>query len=310
MNQTLLEDYLNSRKKLINKHLDLYLSTLVLSFELEGEGIKKPSKVLSDSMKYSVIGGGKRLRPILALAGTEFANGDIKNTIPTACALELIHTQSLIHDDLPIMDNDDFRRGQSSNHKVFGEPIALLAGDALLAYAFELIATQTPLEVEPQIILKVISEIAGSAGFKGICLGQAADLKYTACQNLNEDILQYIHINKTGALIKTAVRAGGLLGNATEQQLNSLTAYANYIGLAFQIVDDILDVTGQEAKIGKSIGKDKNLHKATYPAVYGIEESKVKAECYMELAINSLKDSGKNANILIELAKYIINRQL
>jgi len=313
MHQKSLENYLNSQKELINKHLELYLSELVSSCELEGlkgKGIQEPAKILFDSMKYSVIGGGKRLRPILALAGTEFVNGDIKNTIPTACAIELIHTQSLIHDDLPCIDNDDFRRGQPSNHKVFGEPMALLAGDALLAYAFHLITTKTPKEVSPRIILKVMEEISGSNGFIGICIGQAADIQYTAHQNLNEDILQYIHINKTGALIKSAIKTGVLLGNGTKKQLSVLTAYASYIGLAFQIIDDILDVTGQKSKIGKSIGKDKHLCKATYPAIYGIEESKRKAETYIDMAINLLKNFGKEADILRALAKYIINRQL
>ena len=306
----ILEEYFNSKKELINKHLSLYFLNLESDIGFSSQDATFPARILSDSMKYSVMAGGKRLRPILCLASTEIVGGDINDSLPSACALELIHSQSLIHDDLPSMDNDDFRRGIFSNHKKFGEPVALMAGDALLAYAFEIIASGTPKKVNSATVLKVICEIASSAGFNGICGGQVADMKYTDELNLNEESLQYIHSHKTGAIIRAAARTGIILGNGSSQQLENITRYAEYIGLAFQITDDILDVVGEKSKLGKSPGKDKTMHKVTYPGVYGLEESRSRAKDYADLAIKSLDGFGENADILRLIAEYIIERQL
>lgn len=292
-----LDDFLRNKAFEIDQALDNYLPK---------ENQFPP--VIYQSMRYSVFAGGKRLRPILALAATEAVGGDCVKTMPVACALEMIHTYSLIHDDLPGMDNDDYRRGKLTNHKVYGEGIAILAGCALLTYAFRLI-TQECLKqgVNPQSILEVIQEISQAAGVEGMIGGQVVDLQSEG-KSISLDTLEYIHEHKTGALLRCSLRVGALLGGATSEQINSLTVYAEKIGLAFQIMDDILDLVGDEKKIGKKVGSDLSKEKATYPAFYGLEQSKQMAESLVAQAKEELNTFGEQKEILFQLADYFISR--
>ena len=257
----------------MNKEFDRYKSIVeehLLDFIPE---IDHKSITIYESMKYSLTAGGKRLRPVLLLAACEFAGGDINNAIPYACAIEYIHTYSLIHDDMPEMDNDDLRRGVPTNHKVFGEAMALLAGDGLLSTAFEVMHRDELLYLDEDIRLKrrirAAYEISKYAGCRGMVAGQVADIEAEGKQ-CSREMLDYIHINKTAALIMASVRAGAQLGGADDKMLESLTNYAENLGLAFQIVDDILDVVGDEATLGKKTGVDLENNKSTYPALYGL----------------------------------------
>ena len=212
-------------------------------------------ETIYEAMRYSLLSGGKRLRPVLCLATCEMLGGSIDIAMPTACALEMIHTMSLIHDDLPAMDNDDYRRGHMTNHKIYGEDIAILAGDGLLAYAFEYIAMQTE-NVPPQKVLQVIRQLGRAVGADGLVGGQVVDLESEGKSNISLETLNYIHNHKTGALLEISVVSGGILAGATPEDLQRLSAYAQNIGLAFQIIDDILDITATQERLGKSIGKD------------------------------------------------------
>jgi geranylgeranyl diphosphate synthase type II len=262
------------------------------------------------AMRYSVFAGGKRIRPILMLAACQAVGGETNLAIPTACAMEMIHTYSLIHDDLPAMDDDDFRRGNPTNHKVFGEAIAILAGDALLTEAFKL-ATDPRYSggCEPSGLLAVIHEIATSAGSYGMVGGQVVDMESEGDHDIDLATVQYIHTHKTGALIRASVVAGALLGGASARQLASITRYGEAAGLAFQIADDILDIVGSTEEIGKDAGSDEARGKATYPAVMGLAAAREEAQSMMDEALKSLDIFGIEADPLREIARYIVQRR-
>jgi geranylgeranyl diphosphate synthase type II len=259
-------------------------------------------------MRYSLLAGGKRLRPILCLSTGELHGGSLEMCLPTACALEMIHTMSLIHDDLPAMDNDDYRRGKLTNHKVFGEDIAILAGDGLLAYAFEFVVTQTR-NVAPHNLLEVIARLGRTVGAEGLVGGQVLDLESEGKTDVTADTLTFIHTHKTGALLETSVVSGAILAGATETEVEKLSTFAQNIGLAFQIVDDILDITATQEELGKTAGKDLLAQKATYPSLWGIEESQKQAQQLVDEAIAALDCYGEAATPLKSLAQYIVSRK-
>jgi geranylgeranyl diphosphate synthase type II len=262
------------------------------------------------AMRYSVFAGGKRVRPILMLAACQAVGGDTGRAIPAACAMEMIHTYSLIHDDLPAMDDDDFRRGNPTNHKVFGEAIAILAGDALLTEAFKLASDPRFADgCDPSGLLAVIHEIASCAGSYGMVGGQVIDMESEGSQDIDLATVQYIHTHKTGALIKASVVAGALLGGGTGQQLTAITRYGEAAGLAFQIADDILDIEGTTEEIGKDAGSDQARGKATYPAVMGLAAAKEEAWSMMDEALRALEIFGAEADPLREIARYIVRRR-
>mgnify|MGYP001419192889 FL=1 len=339
-----IKTYLKEKRELIDSYLKLYFAAPSL-----------PS-VLHEAMRYSLFAGGKRIRPILALASYEACGRDPNDIIPQAAALELIHTYSLIHDDLPAMDNDDLRRGKSTNHKVFGEAMAILAGDALLTEAFSMLSNTNPplhlfteggdnnmepfakgemgelsgensppptpppsrgrdrvggssdMKIKPSSLMSVIRDIAISAGACGMVGGQAQDI---LSENTKPDIntLHFIHLHKTAALITASVRMGPILADSDEDTLKALTGYGKNIGLAFQIIDDILDVEGNTKELGKSSGSDKKKKKMTYPSLLGIEGSRQKAQDLISEAINILRIFSSNADPLREIARYLIKRR-
>lgn len=293
-----LDTYLHTKREVIEKALQGYLPP--------GES---PSTI-SRAMRYSVFAGGKRLRPILTLATAEiFTDNPGKEVIAVACAIELIHTYSLIHDDLPAMDNDDYRRGRLTNHKVFGEAMAILAGDALLTRAFEIMAScGLKYGVDPALMLRVIAEVGKAAGVEGMVGGQVIDLESEG-KTIEESLLQDMHARKTGALICASVRAGGILTGASEVDLDRLTGYAKRLGLAFQIVDDILDLVGDETKMGKKTGGDKEHGKATYPGIYGLDKCWEKVRELYKEAVNLLFPLGEKAKILRLLADKLVYRE-
>ncbi|MBM3289988.1 MAG: polyprenyl synthetase family protein, partial [Candidatus Hydrogenedentes bacterium] len=256
-------------------------------------------KVLRDAMAYSLFAGGKRLRPALALGTAELVCGDDAAALPAACALEMIHTYSLIHDDLPAMDNDDLRRGKPTSHKVYGEAMAILAGDTLLTLAFEAAADSGD--------VRVIREIAQASGARGMAGGQVIDLE-SENRRLGVAELRDLHAKKTGALIRAAVRVGALVARATDAQIDALTRYGEAIGLAFQIADDILDVVGDEAAIGKPVGSDVARNKSTYPAAVGLDRARSLAADAVNEAIAALDTFGPQADTFRALARYIIER--
>ena len=251
---------------------------------------------------------GKRLRPTLVLAGAEAVGGRPEDVMPTACALECIHAFSLIHDDLPCMDNDDYRRGRLTNHKVYGDALALLAGDALLALAFQLIADNVATAPIDRV-LPTLRMVAVASGTWGMVGGQVVDMQSQG-QEVSKDTLGYIHAHKTGALLTASVLAGATLAAADEDRIEALRAYGNHIGLAFQIADDILDVTGEEHVIGKPVGSDEERDKATYPKLYGLEESRRLAHLEVEGALTALSGFGDSAEPLRAIARYIVERNL
>ncbi len=262
------------------------------------------------AMRYSIFAGGKRVRPLLMLAACEAVGGEIENALPAACAMEMIHTYSLIHDDLPAMDDDDFRRGRPTNHKVFGEALAILAGDGLLTEAFRLISDpRFATSVNPASKLAVIHEMATCAGSFGMVGGQVVDMESEGKPDIDLPTVQYIHTHKTGALIKASVVAGALLGGADEKQLAAIRRYGEASGLAFQIADDILDIEGTTEEIGKDAGSDEARGKATYPAVMGIATAKQEAKAMMDEAMTALSVFGESAEPLREIARYIVERK-
>lgn len=265
---------------------------------------------LHTSMRYSVFAGGKRVRPILMLAACQAVGGDTEQAIPAACAMEMIHTYSLIHDDLPAMDDDDFRRGNPTNHKVFGEAIAILAGDALLTEAFKLLSSPCfAADCAPDARLAVIHKIASCAGSHGMVGGQVVDMESEGKPDMDLPTVQYIHTHKTGALITASVVSGALLGGADRQKLAAITRYGEAAGLAFQIADDILDIEGTTEEIGKDAGSDQARGKATYPAVMGLAAAKEEARIMMEEAFSALEIFGEEADPLREIATYIVKRK-
>ncbi len=260
------------------------------------------------AMRYSLLAGGKRLRPILCLASCEAIGGSPEIAMPMACALEMIHTMSLIHDDLPAMDNDDYRRGKLTNHKVYGEDIAILAGDGLLAYAFEYIATHTH-GVSADRVLKAIANLARAVGADGLVGGQVVDLESEGKSDISIETLIYIHNHKTGALFQSSVVCGAILAGATAVEIDKLSKFAQNIGLAFQIIDDILDITATQAELGKTAGKDLEAQKATYPKLWGLEESRRQADKLVSEAKTILAEFGDRARPLQALADYITDRK-
>lgn len=261
------------------------------------------------SMRYSIFAGGKRIRPVLMLASCEAVGGTPDLALPAACAMEMIHTYSLIHDDLPAMDDDDFRRGRPTNHKVFGEAIAILAGDALLTEAFILMSSpEYAAKVGASRLLPVIHEIGFCAGSRGMVGGQVVDMESEGQKDIDLATVQYIHTHKTGALMKASVKAGAILGGAEGDALAAMTRYGEAIGLAFQIADDILDIEGTTEQIGKDAGSDQARGKATYPAVMGLADSKRRAQELVEIALESLAPFGEKAEPLREIARYIVSR--
>jgi len=291
---------LNLYKNLIEEH--------ILDFLPE---VDHKSFTVYESMRYSLAAGGKRIRPILLLAACDFAGGDVKNALPYACAVEYIHTYSLIHDDLPAMDNDDLRRGIPTNHRVFGEAMAILAGDGLLTSAFEAMNKDMLLYFDNETNLKrrvkASYELAKGAGCRGMVAGQAADIEAENKQ-CSREMLDYIHINKTGALIVAAVRAGAHLGGADKKMLEDLTDYAEVLGLAFQIGDDILDVEGTESVMGKKANVDKNKNKSTYPCCYGLEESRKRLMELTETAKEIMAPYYDEAEFFNKLAEELAVR--
>jgi geranylgeranyl diphosphate synthase type II len=291
-----IKTYLVSRQKLIERALDRYLP----------KTNAKPA-TLHRAMRYSLFAAGKRLRPILSLAAAEACGGKISNALPLACALECIHTYSLVHDDLPSMDNDDFRRGRPTCHKIFGDGIAILAGDALLTIAFEIASDAKPTSrYDTSIFLR---EIAVAAGSQKLIAGQVADLEAEG-KNVKRDQLQFIHENKTAAILKSSVRLGAMSANADARKLSAITRFGQRLGLAFQIIDDILDVTQTSEILGKSAGKDVAAKKATYPAVVGLEKSRAEARQLTRQAHNALSVfSNRDAEPLHALANYLLERE-
>jgi geranylgeranyl diphosphate synthase type II len=263
---------------------------------------------LHKAMRYSVFAGGKRIRPVLMIAACEAVGGDAERVLPAACAMEMIHTYSLIHDDLPAMDDDDFRRGRPTNHRIFGEAAAILAGDALLTEAFILLSdAQINARVPAEIRCRVLHTIARCAGSQGMVGGQVVDMESEG-KTIDLPTLQYIHTRKTGALILAAIQAGALLGGADEASLAALTRYGEAAGLAFQIADDILDVVGDQAVIGKDVGSDQERGKATYVALLGLEEARVRARELRDLGVAALAPLGGPAEPLRRIAHYIVDR--
>jgi geranylgeranyl diphosphate synthase type II len=259
-------------------------------------------------MRYSVFAGGKRLRPVLVIAGAEAVGGQMDDVMPTACAVEMIHTYSLIHDDLPAMDNDDFRRGSPTNHKVFGEALAILAGDALLTLAFRLLADNVPPASGGARLHGILVEIADAAGSPGMVGGQVADIESEG-KRADGEVVDYIHTHKTAALIRASIRSGAILAGATPQQLDALGVAGEALGLAFQIMDDILDVTATSEELGKTAGKDQAQQKATYPAVHGIEASRRRAQALVAEAHAALEPFGPRALPLRALGTFFIERK-
>lgn len=284
----------NEYKEIIEKHLDLYIP------------IEYPTSIF-ESMRYSVLAGGKRLRPIMTLEVAKMLSGDYKNAIPAACAVEMLHTQSLIHDDLPCMDNDDYRRGKLTNHKVYGEAIATLAGDALLSYAPQVITKHTPKSVPSDNIIKILNEFFIAAGVYGIIAGQVVDIE-SEKKKIDEKTLDFIHEYKTAKLFTFAIRAGAIIGNANEKQLEDLTKFSVLFGHAFQICDDILDETSTLEELGKTPGKDLAVEKSTYTSMYGMDRAKKQVIYLCNDAYDILKDNNYNSSILEGITKDIIER--
>ena len=291
-----LKKYLRTRQKVIDRALDRYLP----------KTSTKPV-TLHKAMRYSLFAGGKRLRPILCLAAAEACRGNVDTALPLACAVECIHTYSLVHDDLPSMDNDDFRRGRPTCHKVFGDGIAVLAGDALLTIAFEIVSNAKPaLRYDISILLR---EIAVAAGSRKLIAGQVADLEAEG-KRVKRDQLQFIHENKTAAMLKSSMRLGAMSANADARKLSAITQFGEQLGLAFQVIDDILDVTQTSEILGKSAGKDVAAKKATYPAVIGLEKSRGEARRLTRQAHDALSVFQEgDAEALHALANYLLERE-
>jgi len=292
-----LQSYLQERTQLIDSALDRYLP-----------GAEILPAVLHESMRYSIFAGGKRIRPVLMLAACEAVGGEIKNVLPAACAIEMIHSYSLIHDDLPAMDDDDFRRGSPTNHKVYGEATAILAGDGLLTEAFILLSNpDTWGDISAECSREVIHLLAKSAGSRGMVGGQVVDMEAEQ-KPVDLPTLEYIHTHKTGALIRSAIEVGALLGGASNVQRKALCRYAEAAGLAFQIADDILDIVADQSQLGKDVGSDQKRGKATYPSLLGLSVARQRATELRELAFTSLDEFTESARPLREIASYIVNR--
>lgn len=293
MKDYVYEDY----KELIEQHLMDFIPD-----------VDHKSITLYEAMKYSLAAGGKRIRPVLLLAACDFCGGNVEEALPYACAIEYIHTYSLIHDDLPCMDDDDLRRGVPTNHKVYGEAMAVLAGDGLQSAAFEVMNKDMLLYFDnPDALKKRIKasyEISKGSGCRGIVAGQVADMEAEG-KSCSKEMLDYIHLSKTADLIIAAVRAGAYLGNPDSTMLEDLSIFAESLGLAFQIRDDLLDVEGEEEQMGKKSGMDTINEKATYPALHGIDKSRERLQELTDTAINALEKYYDNAEVFTRLAKQL-----
>ena len=292
-----LNKYLKEKRKSVDGFLKKYASSI--------QKQKDCPKNLAKAMGYALTAGGKRVRPILAIASYEAAGGTADSILPVASSIELIHTYSLIHDDLPAMDNDDFRRNKPTTHKAFGEAEAILAGDALLTDAFNIISEA---DAKPALLLKVISELSYGSGPEGMVGGQSMDILLEG-KKANKKQLSYIHTHKTGSLIRASIRTGAIMANASPAKLKALTEYGEKIGLAFQVTDDILDVTGTMEEMGKPTGSDDAKGKNTYPSIFGLDESRKRAEQLVNDSLSALKGFGQKAAPLEAIAKYILARR-
>jgi geranylgeranyl diphosphate synthase type II len=292
-----LKTYLSRRKQLVEESLEKAFPAT--------SGLQKS---VVEAARYSLFAGGKRLRPILCLAAAEVVGGDIGPVLPAACALEMIHTYSLIHDDLPAMDNDDFRRGVPTNHKVYGEAIAILAGDTLLTEAFEYLAQSSSARVGADNVIEVIRIAVKAAGHRGMIGGQVIDLE---CENqkVNLATVEYMHIHKTGALLSASLEIGAILGGGDPMQAKALKDYGHHFGLAFQITDDLLDVEGDPALMGKTPGSDAAKNKMTYPALLGITQSREAAKEHVESSLEALSGFDATADPLRAIARYLLVRK-
>jgi geranylgeranyl diphosphate synthase type II len=292
-----LTRYLAERRRLVDRALKQLLTQ---------DG--KPPRTLDKAIRYSLFSGGKRIRPILALASGETAGAPVERVLPFACAIEMIHTYSLIHDDLPAMDDDDLRRGKPTNHIVFGEGMAILAGDGLLTEAFRVMAEGALRNgVNSAAALQAVREIAAGAGAVGMVGGQVADLE-AENKRPTKSLVEYIHTRKTAALIRASVRAGALVGRARAGQFARLDRYGAALGLAFQVADDILDVEGGTDKTGKRAGRDAELKKVTYPAAVGMDNAKRRARELLDEALDALKPLGLTAEPLRQIARFVVER--
>ncbi|WP_297431392.1 polyprenyl synthetase family protein [uncultured Cetobacterium sp.] len=288
----MLKNYLKTKRELVDSNIEYHLNKL------------EYPNVIAEGMRYSVLNGGKRLRPILLLMVLELFNKKIDLGLPIAVAIEMIHSYSLVHDDLPALDNDEYRRGKLTTHKKFGEAEAILIGDALLTHSFSVVADETK-GITPDKLIKIIGMISRYAGINGMIGGQTVDIE-SEKKRVSLETLKYIHENKTGKLIKLPIEIGAIISDATEEEYKALEKYANGIGLAFQIKDDILDIEGDFEKIGKPIGSDLELEKTTYPSIFGIKKSK---EILNEVILEAKKSlnifSEEKVRIFLELADYI-----
>lgn len=288
-------------KEIVNAHLMDFIPN-----------IDNKSLSLYESMKYSLLAGGKRLRPVLLLASCEFAGGSIREAIPYACAVEYIHTYSLIHDDLPAMDNDDLRRGIPTNHKVYGDAITILAGDGLLTTAFEVISKDMMLYFDsPEKMMKRVNaayQIASGAGCQGMVAGQVSDIEAENAIASNE-MLEYIHLNKTAALFKASIKAGLYLGDYDDKMITDMSKYADNLGLAYQIADDILDVVGNKEELGKNTGSDEKRHKNTYTSINGLDEARRRLEELTSGAVEAIADYYDNAEFFRDLVLELAERK-
>ena len=281
-----------------------YIEKLLKEHMPEEKGYQK---TIFEAMNYSLKAGGKRLRPILTLEACRIVGGNEEDAIPFAIAIEMIHTYSLIHDDLPALDNDDLRRGRPTNHKVYGDAMAILAGDGLLNYAFEIMLSSSIGKENPAKYLNAINEIAKSSGVYGMIGGQVVDIE-SEDKKIEMEKLDFIHLNKTAAIIVGCMRAGAIIGDATEEQLENITKYATNIGLSFQIADDILDITGDESKLGKKVGSDIDNNKSTYPSLIGLEKSKEIANDLINESKTRISNIKGDTEFLNDLAEYIVAR--
>lgn len=296
MDKMKFREELDSYIEIINSRLAAYLD-----FK------KDYNRTIIDAMKYSLFAGGKRLRPVLALAAYRLFGEDIEEILPYACGLEMIHTYSLIHDDLPCMDNDDYRRGKLTNHKVYGEGIATLAGDGLLNYSFEIMIDSALNSRNTESHLRGIKEIAGAAGINGMIGGQVVDLE-SENKDIDKKTLEYIHLNKTAALITAPLKVAAIIGGGSEKDIDYMRQVGLKLGLAFQIKDDILDIIGDEDKLGKATGSDMDKLKATYPALFGLQPSINRVQELTEKANSLISLYGNKSKFLLELSDYLLNR--
>ena len=287
--------FLNENKQKIESRMEEIVRSL-----------KTPS-TLQNAMSYSLEAGGKRLRPLLVLAVLQAFGKKIEIGLDTACAIEMIHTYSLIHDDLPCMDDDDLRRGKPTNHKVFGEGMAVLAGDALLTLAFEVISNQSHLKINPSINLELVLELARAAGAEGMVGGQVADIEGES-NGVDLEGLEYIHENKTGKLLGYSIMAGAILAEASKEQKERLAEFSRHLGLAFQIRDDILDVEGSESVIGKPVGSDISNQKSTYPSLLTMDKAKTMLEKHIHSARTILSEVGFDETLLIKFVELVAHR--